>query len=195
MAWFSHSMIPSLAITISCPKQPLPVQLKCFIACLSFEFDVLSHIFVKMKAIVVGFLVVGLLAACSDSDNELNKSVTFETVEKNFYSGVEETRNVIVTNVNEWEALWDETVTWTPDELPFVNFNESVVIAVYMGEQLSGGFNVDILGIRETDEIIEVVSKFSKPESREGVTLALTQPFHMIKIQKTDKKIVFREIH
>ena len=148
-----------------------------------------------MKTSIASFFVLLLLASCSSGGGDLNKSVTFETIEKNYYSGVTSFRNVIVNNVNDWEDLWQETVTWTPDDLPSVNFNESMIIAVYMGEQLSGGFNVEILEIKETEDLIVVVTKFTNPDSEQGVILALTQPFHMIKINKTDKEIIFSEIH
>ena len=148
-----------------------------------------------MKGIVVSFFILVLLAGCDSEDNDLSKSLDFETIEKDFYSGMETSQNVIVSNINDWEDLWNQTVTWTPDERPFVNFNESMVIAVFMGEQNSGGFEIEILELKEADDVIEVVSKFTIPEGGSGVTTALTQPFHMIKINKTDKNIIFSQLH
>lgn len=148
-----------------------------------------------MKGIVISFFMLVLLAGCSSEDDDLSKSLDFETIEKDSYSGIETSQNVIVSNINDWEELWNETVTWTPDERPFVNFNESMVIAVFMGEQTSGGFEIEILELKEADDVIEVVSKFTVPDGGSGFTTALTQPFHMIKINKTDKNIIFSQLH
>ena len=149
----------------------------------------------NIKSITFGFLALVLLAGCNNSDSDLNRSVTFETIEKDLYSGVDTPQNVVITNINDWKELWDETVTWTPDELPFVNFNESMVVAVFMGERISGGFNIEVLEIKEADNVIQVISRVTNPDSSRGVTLALTQPFHMIKINKTSKEIIFSELH
>ena len=148
-----------------------------------------------MKAIIFNIFILVLLTGCNDGDNDLNKLVDFETIERDFYSGEDTPQNVIVNNINEWEDLWEKTVNWTPDELPSVNFGESMVLAVYMGEKTSGGFNVEILEVKETEELIIVVTKFTNPETEQGLTTALTQPFHMIKIGKTDKEIIFSELH
>ncbi len=146
------------------------------------------------KALVINFLILIVFWGCSRDDNDLNKSITFETIEKNFYSGILDEQSVLVDDPNSWEDLWDKTAVWTPDELPDVDFTKSMVIAVYMGEKISGGFEIEISELRESEDTIEVVSKITIPESGQGVTTALSQPFHIIKIDKTSKKIIFSTV-
>ncbi|MDN5214823.1 protease complex subunit PrcB family protein [Fulvivirgaceae bacterium BMA12] len=146
------------------------------------------------KALVINFLMLMVFSGCSKDDNDLNKSVTFQTIEKNLYSGILDEQYVLVDDPNSWEDLWDKTAVWTPDELPEVDFTKSMVIAVYMGEKVSGGFEIEISELRESEDTIEVVSKITIPESGQGVTTALSQPFHIIKINKTSKKIIFSTV-
>ena len=143
------------------------------------------------KALTINLLILSVFAACSKDDHDLNKSIEFQTIEKNFYSGIKDPQNILIDNANAWQELWDKTTVWTPDELPHVDFTKSMVIAVYMGEKPSGGFDIEISALKESDDAVEVVTKLSIPESGQGVTQALSQPFHIIKIAKTDKKVTF----
>ncbi len=63
-----------------------------------------------------------------------------------------------------------------------------------MGQRSSGGFHIIVDGIYERDNKLEVVVKNSLPGKNCLVTTALTEPVDIVRLQKSDLSIVFREL-
>jgi len=139
-----------------------------------------------MKNIVFLILIISLVlvSGCAEikNDDEI-KNIEFETISKGSYSGHKEAANYVINSVKELEDIGIK--------IPKVDFSQFSVIAVYMGEFNTGGYEIKIIEIIEKSNGIEVkISKtFPKPGSL--VTQALSQPYHIIKIQKTNKQVIF----
>ncbi len=67
-------------------------------------------------------------------------------------------------------------------------------ILVTYGEKPTGGYDVDIQQVQESDEEIIVTIAFTQPEEDEPVTTALTYPYDLFAMNATDKPIVYEAI-
>ena len=134
-----------------------------------------------MKKIIL-ILIIGIIFVSSCAKE---KNIEFETISKGSYSGHKEPANYVINDDKELENLGIIT--------PKVDFSEFSVIAVYMGEFNTGGYEIKITEIAEKGN--EITVKISKTFPRPGslVTQAFSQPYHIIKIKKTNKQVIFEE--
>lgn len=111
------------------------------------------------------------------------KKIDFETISKGHYSNHKKAANYIINSNEKLESFGIK--------IPEIDFSTYTVIAVFMGEFSTGGHGIEIKEIIEyEDRVVVVVDKtFPKPGSI--VTQAFTQPYHIIKIKKIDKPIIF----
>ena len=119
--------------------------------------------------------------------------IEFETLAKGGYGRIEESVNLVIKNYEKWDSLWSKVYeTRIPKpELPEVNFEEEMILAVFMGYHPTGGYSVSIENIIEKEERLIVEKKVVTPGPDDMVTNAITHPFHIVKTKKTDKEIVF----
>lgn len=122
------------------------------------------------------------------------KSVSFETVSKGNSSNQEEKADYVIDSNSQWVDLWEKmSFGTTPQpELPSINFNDEIVIAVFQGSKSSTGYSVEITNIRESDDYLEVFVREDEPKQDENAGMKLTEPFHVVKIKKSEKVIQFR---
>jgi hypothetical protein len=66
-----------------------------------------------------------------------------------------------------------------------------MAIAVFMGEQRTGGFSLGIQRVEDKSGLLKVLVHITKPEQGTIVAHVLTRPYHIIKLQKTDVPIRF----
>lgn len=97
--------------------------------------------------------------------------------------------------IKEPQAL-NEVFEWinegrTPKlEMPTVNYDEDIIISLFMGQKNYGGYSINVSSIEETTDELVVYVKETEPSGKFAVA-AITQPFCVVKIKKTDKKIRF----
>jgi hypothetical protein len=65
-----------------------------------------------------------------------------------------------------------------------------IVIAVFMGTRMSGGYSVKITGVEQNDKVTVKVKESSPPPDA-MVTMALTSPYHVVVVPKSDKPVEF----
>lgn len=119
----------------------------------------------------------------------------FQTLANEPYSGIDAKQNVVITDDKAWDRLWDETykIMDPKPAMPNVNFASETVIGVYLGMKSSGGYGIEVSKIIDTGKEYQVYIKEISPQKGAMSTMALTQPFHLIKFENPEnKKIVFR---
>jgi len=94
--------------------------------------------------------------------------------------------NYIINSQEQWNELFGAT-----EISPEVDFDEKTVIAVVMGQKPSGGYSVSLKQVELQDGKIEFLLNESIPGENCFVTEALTNPYQIIAIEKTDKDISF----
>jgi hypothetical protein len=127
--------------------------------------------------------------------NEQKDNDPYETIANEYYGGISGKNTYVVSNEDDWRGLWSMAyANQVPEpELPAVDFEKEMVIAVFAGEFPSGGYEVKIDRLDEYDDVIIITFVITSPGAACGNTEALTQPFHIAKIKKTDKEISFVE--
>lgn len=117
----------------------------------------------------------------------------FVTIGKHGSCGQREKSNYVIKNKEEWQSLWDLVhthVTPKPD-LPEVDFSERMIVAVFLGEQPNGGFDITITDLVKNGKKLTAKLTEVSPGSSCAVTTALTQPYHIIVTDKV-RKVKFK---
>jgi len=146
-----------------------------------------------MKLRYLGYILVSLIASFSIvlvllPFIELN--VNFETIDIGYYCAHRERGDYIIQTQQEWDDLWQKTYGASL-EAPDINFSSNIVIAVYMGTRATGGYRIEITNIGENEEHIRVYIRETRPSPFGFVTMAVTQPYHIVKLNRIPKLIVF----
>lgn len=76
---------------------------------------------------------------------------------------------------------------------PKIDFSDSSLIALFMGEKNYGGYSISVDQIVEKDQELVVYVKETEPSGK-FATAVITQPFCIVKIKKTDKPIKFEKV-
>lgn len=111
------------------------------------------------------------------------------------YSAIQDKRLMVIRDHDSFANLWQEhTANVSPRPAqPDVAFGERMVLAVFAGSKPSGGYRYEITEVTEADAQISVMVLLTKPGNNCGVTMALTQPYHMVSIPDSDKEVRFYE--
>lgn len=155
-----------------------------------------------MKKLTLLLLVASplLIIACTPADSNNSSSpdsgesdgtkLNFQTIEKRGMSGINSPENIVINEEKEWANLWariHSNQTPTP-KLPQMNFSKETVVGVFLGTKNSGGYGIEIKKVTDTGKKIVVMVEEASPPKGAMVTMALTQPFHLVKIENPGKK-------
>ncbi len=143
-------------------------------------------------------LIIGMffsLISCSDDDSML-KTINFLLIGQGelYGNGVEgiAQSNLVINDTNTWNDLMVKmnSVNNVTNDFTETNidFDQYQVIAIFDQIYGSGGHSIDIKKIteNETNVIVKVENLLNGDD-----TLVITQPFHIVKISKSEKLIVF----
>lgn len=131
-----------------------------------------------------------------------------------YSSGVSKAKTVVIRNIEGWAKLRREHTALpvqgadakklgsyfykagrkSSETLPEVDFNKSILVAVFSGTKPTGGYAVKITSVYIQEDRMIVEYQEIKPPADIMVTQALTQPYHILSIPKTDLPIEFRKI-
>ncbi|MBP0005963.1 MAG: protease complex subunit PrcB family protein [Cyanobacteria bacterium SBC] len=116
----------------------------------------------------------------------------FETLERGRYSGFNQAFERVVNDRLAWRNFWRQlqlNVSPTP-ELPEIDFDNTTVIGVGLGDRASGAYRVEIDTIRLANDT--VVVNYTERRSCGISTMAITQPYHLVTIDRTTAPVEFR---
>lgn len=121
------------------------------------------------------------------------KELAFENISRGFSSGHDGRKDYVIKDNSEWSNLWDivNSIRRPLPALPVADFNNEMIIAVFQGAHSTGGYSTEITRIIEKDSSIEVFVKETSPSPGDMVAQVFTQPYHIVKIKKTDKQVLF----
>ena len=148
----------------------------------------------QMKHVFIILIVV--LVSCYSNDDNSYKNVNFSLIGKNelYGNGTEniEKSNLIIENTTSWNDLIDKmnTVNNVSDNFTEtdIDFSQYIVIAVFDEIYSNGGHSIDIVDVVEnnTNLIVKIDNLMTGDASS-----VITQPFHIVKIAKTENQIIF----
>lgn len=111
-----------------------------------------------------------------------------ETIDKGEYSGIMTREQLVMESQDEWEEFWGRhtSVHVPAPNAPEVDFSEERGVAVFSGEKPTGGYSIEITKAELDEDEVTIFFEEVSPEPGQPVTEALTQPFHVIKINRID---------
>jgi hypothetical protein len=133
--------------------------------------------------------------ACFFTQAIASERVPFVTIDQGSRSGVRERKSLVIKTETDWKALWRSHVQSNvpAKELPRVDFEKEMIVAVFLGEKPSGGYSVEITRIEENPDQRQtnVFWRESKPPPGSMVIQALTQPYHVVRLKTVSYPVVF----
>ncbi len=128
----------------------------------------------------------------------ISEQIAFETIEKNdFVNGREEKGDFVVRDASTLANLYSEMYPPCPipeekPNPPQIDFDKQMVIAVFKGTCLGGGYDIKIKSLTRNDDGLEVLVKENVPRRGAANTMQETYPAHIIKTERYDGKVNFR---
>lgn len=107
-------------------------------------------------------------------------------------SAREQRQRIVVRDAKGWDQLWKAmhgAIVPKPD-VPEVDFQKQMVIGAFLGTRPTGGFSVRITRVTQNDKIVVCVAEQS-PGPDDIVTMALTSPYHVVVVPRSDKTVEF----
>ncbi|MGZ8391677.1 MAG: protease complex subunit PrcB family protein [Gemmatimonadales bacterium] len=100
-------------------------------------------------------------------------------------TGIGESRRLVIRDANGWAQFWSELGVGLQ---PAVDFNRDVVIAVAAGQRPTGGYEIVIDRVTQSDGqlTVEVVERTPGPNCM--TTASLTQPVDVVVVPAADAK-------
>jgi hypothetical protein len=128
-------------------------------------------------------------------------NIDFTTIARGSDSGYQSASQImVIDNSAQWIDLWQQHTSNTepPPPVPQVDFTRYSVVAVFAGEQPTGGYSVEIVSVEtsssQTQEQLAINVEHRQPSAGDFVTEALTYPYHMIRIPKIHGRVVFKQV-
>jgi hypothetical protein len=122
------------------------------------------------------------------------KTLEFSTIDQGTQSGVTVRAKIAIDLAATWQNLWTRHAPSRP--VPSVDFTKETAIAIFGGMRHIDGFDITVEQIQEEDNQIVVTFKENNPlppwKTEEARLAAAEQPFHIVRIAKTDKPINFK---
>jgi hypothetical protein len=126
--------------------------------------------------------------------------IDFITIARGSNSGYQSASQMVIKNSEQWIDCWQQHTSNTepPPPVPRVDFTRYSIVAVFAGEQPTGGYSVEILSVETsgspTQEQLAITVQHLQPGAGDFVTEALTYPYHIIRIPRIDGRVVFKDI-
>jgi hypothetical protein len=142
-------------------------------------------------------LTAVLLLACAAGTSGSSETIEhpFETIAAETHSGLGERRREVIRDEASFVRLWAEIHAGPAPAppLPSVDFARHMLIAVGLGRRPSGGFGIKVQSVTTRGERLEVAVAESCPPPGAMVTMALTEPFEVVRVPRLTQAPTFRE--
>ncbi len=148
----------------------------------------------KTKIYFSVFLIAFTLFSCNKNNNEEQQtaSITSINLAKGATTPVLDNGNYVIENSTNWNSLLSMFSNGVIIDNVFsetnIDFSQFMVIAVIDEGHTTGGWSIDITNISETSTNIEVT--YSNLDNGDDTLIAI-QPFHVVKIPKSNKPVIF----
>lgn len=148
---------------------------------------------------IVALSVFFLLLSCQQrrtllsADTEVMKQPEMFSLAKGSYSGIDSAMTLVIDSDTRWMEIWNKIYAETQPrpELPEVDFSRETILAVFLGTRSTGGFSVEISRVVQRDGKIVAETERRSPRPEEPVTMALTSPFHIVRVNIPSENIEF----
>jgi hypothetical protein len=117
---------------------------------------------------------------------------TVVTLAQGAMSNIEEPRQAVVRTAAEWQALWKQHDPG--GATPPVDFNQSMVVAVFLGSRPTAGITAEITAVKTEGTRTVVEYRERQPPPDAFVAQVITSPFHVVRVPRTAGTPEFRRV-
>ena len=122
-------------------------------------------------------------AAAARPQQEEAKAVDFSVLATGAHSAYEGGRAVeLISGEAEWRRTWEVIGGGRP--MPEVSFDTRAVVVAYQGQRPTGGYSIEMTGIKRIGTVLAVSVMERRPASGDVTTQALTSPFVAVEIPR-----------
>lgn len=139
-----------------------------------------------MKYLLIIFTFISSCATTSTQSNDILQLITLSKGNGSGSEGFEQ-GNFIIKNVNQLKS-YGRLANFDNNS---IDFSREIVLIAIDKIRNSGGYGIEISNAKIVDNKVLVSIDYSSPKLNDMVTMALTQPYHVVKMKRTDKEIVF----
>jgi len=144
--------------------------------------------FQRTAEVVSWLLAAGLAGVVAGCDtNVAGPDVSFRVVAEGSTSGFSTRNIVVIKDAAAWATLLASLQPARPPE-PVI-FPSEMAVAVLMGERPTGGYRVRVVRVASHDRGFEIEALEEQPHPSCAVTQALTRPFAVIALARTDLSV------
>jgi hypothetical protein len=146
--------------------------------------------------IVITILFSLLLVGCPKNEEGGFTSLSKGNLFGNGAEGFKKV-NIVISSKKEWKSLLSKFDTTNKVSKTFENaidFSKEMILVSVDKVRNSGGFSVEIIEVVKEGSAFLIKVKTIGPKPMDMVTTAIMQPYHIVKIKKTNKKIKFLEL-
>jgi uncharacterized membrane protein len=145
-----------------------------------------------MRIFVSIFLLI--LFGCKSTTTK-NNEVSFQTVSKGvlFGDGVEgiSESNISFTNAKDWKSFLEKINTPNTFSKVTIDFSEQQLLCVFDTIRNTSGYKIEIKNILIENKGIKIIYTSAKPSAKEMVNMVITQPYHLVIINKRAEEVTF----
>ena len=147
-----------------------------------------------MKKYIIICIAIFMLSCSKDSPSEIEPDI-IEIAKGILNGGGTEgitKSNLVIKDINSWKNIMNQMNSFSNESDKFtetvIDFNRYQIIAVFDKVYNYGGTTIDIISVTENEYNISVkIDNLIKG----GLLPIVTQPYHIVKILKTNKSVVF----
>jgi hypothetical protein len=140
-------------------------------------------------------LAAGCAAERTVDGGETSTPIPYQTLLDETHSDLDQPLSEVVRDEPTWWSLWTRIYRGAnPRAAPEVDFSRDMLIAVATGTRPSGGFGVTVRSVVVRDDALEVEVLETCPPPDAMVTMALTQPVEVVRLNRLPQGPVFRQV-
>lgn len=158
-----------------------------------------TGVFMKKKLLAaVTFLGLAALARMTLAQSG-QAEIKFNTLLQQSQSSHAQKKNYVIRSQAEWQKLWQQmqAASFLPRNvrtdslLHKIDFTKQMLIAVFQGEQPSGGYSIAVTKLVRASNRLEVFIEEQSPGADCFTTQMLTYPYHIIVTEASVTKVTF----
>jgi len=128
----------------------------------------------------------------ADETATTENKITFRILSQGQTSGLAQRKFLTLRSAAEFSELWGIHTQLNPQRQPKIDFKQQMVVAVFMGEQRTGGYAIRIENIIEHEKMIQVNVVLTKPKPGSSRVMMITQPNMMVALPLSKKTVIYQ---
>src|SRR5215475_14727220 len=124
-------------------------------------------------------LCLGLGMASLAMGGSSDAPIAFHSIAQGTTSGIVAPQALVIQSAPAWQELWRQHAS-SDRPPPPIDFATELVVGIFLGQQPTAGYRVQVVRVEEGDSEIRVIYQVHNPPPEALVTQVLTQPLHLI---------------